>query len=310
MVNNRKLNEVDVDKIRALTVYRRVVELGSFKAAAEDLSLSKAAISKNISELEDYLKSPLINRTTRNMHITDNGQLYYRQVCNILDDLKHADLSVMESSDILKGSLKISVPMSLGLLEINPIVCEFMHQHPELSVEIVMSDQYIDLIEQGIDIAIRGGGELSNSSLRSRKLINMRRVLCASPEYLSKCSKVLKPEDLAHHKCLIYSFSSSARRWLFRNEDEVKEIELPPNSYVVNNGLALKQTACAGHGILLLPDLFVNDELESGELVEVLPMWQAEEHSLYVVYPFHKEQSQKVRTFIDFVVKHFERKQH
>ncbi|EGQ8470703.1 LysR family transcriptional regulator [Vibrio sp. Vb2880] len=299
-----------MDKIRALTVFRRVVELGSFKAAAEDLSLSKAAVSKNINELEDYLKSPLINRTTRNMHITDNGQLYYNQVCNILDDLKHADLSVIESSHTLKGSLKISVPMSLGILEINPIICEFMHQYPDLSIEVVMSDQYVDLIDSGIDIAIRGGGELSNSSLRSRKLIDMRRVLCASPEYLSKSSEILKPEDLAHHKCLIYSFSSSARRWLFRNEDEVKEIELQSSSYVVNNGLALKQTACSGHGILLLPDLFVKGELESGELVEVLSMWQADRHSLYVVYPFHKEQSQKVRTFIDFVVKHFENKQH
>ncbi|NRF27516.1 LysR family transcriptional regulator [Vibrio coralliilyticus] len=298
-----------MDKIRALTVFRRVVELGSFKAAAEDLSLSKAAVSKNINELEDYLKSPLINRTTRKMHITDNGQLYYNQVCNILDDLNHADLSVIESSHTLKGSLKISIPMSLGIIEINPIVCELMHLHPELSIEVVMSDQYVDLIDQGIDIAIRGGGELSNSSLRSRKLIDIRRVLCASPKYLSKSSEILKPEDLAHHNCLIYSFSSSARRWLFRNEDEVKEIEIPPGSYVVNNGLALKQTACSGHGIILQPYFFVKSELESGELVEVLSMWQADRHSLYAVYPFHKEQSQKVRAFIDFIVKHFENKQ-
>lgn len=297
-----------MDKIRALTVFRRVVELGSFKAAAEDLNLSKAAVSKNINELEDYLKSPLINRTTRKMHITDNGQRYYSQVCSILDDLKHADLSVIESSQTLKGTLKISVPMSLGIIEINPIVCEFMHQHPELSIEVVMSDQYVDLIELGIDIAIRGGGELSNSSLRSRKLLDLRRVLCASPEYLASSSEILKPEDLAYHKCLIYSFSSSARRWLLRNQGEVKEVELAESSYVVNSGLALKQAACSGHGILLLPELFVGNELASGELVEVLPSWQSDMHSLYVVYPFHKEQSQKVRTFIDFVVNHFENK--
>ena len=310
MINNQGVSEVDVDKIRALNVFRRVVELGSFKAAADDLNLSKAAISKNINELEDYLKSPLINRTTRSMHITENGQLYYDQICNILNDLKHADLSVIESSHTLKGSLKISIPMSLGVIEVNPIICKFMHQHPELSVEVVMNDQYIDLIEQGFDIAVRGGSELSNSSLRSRKLVDMRRVLCASPEYLSKSREILNLEDLAHHNCLIYSFSSSARRWLFRKEGEVKEVEIPLGSYVVNNGLALKQTACAGHGILLQPDLFIERELKSGELVEILPMWQAEVHSLYVVYPFHKEQSKKVRAFIDFIVNHFANKQY
>ena len=111
-----------MDKLRAITVFRRVIELGSFKAAAEDLGLSKAAISKNINELEDYLKSPLINRTTRKMHITENGQLYYNHVRSILDDLTNADLSIMESSHHLRGLIKVSVPMSVGLLKINPAV--------------------------------------------------------------------------------------------------------------------------------------------------------------------------------------------
>ncbi|MGF1878694.1 LysR family transcriptional regulator [Photobacterium frigidiphilum] len=297
-----------MDKIRALNVFRRVVELGSFKGAAEDLNLSKAAISKNINELEDYLQSPLINRTTRKLHITENGQLYYNQVCNVLDSLKHADLSVIESSHTLKGSLKISAPMSLGIIEINPIVCAFMALNPELSIELVMSDQYIDLIEQGVDIAIRGGGELNNSSLRSRKLIDMRRVLCASPHYLAQSEPLTTPDDLIKHKCLIYSFSSSARRWLFKNQDQIKEVELSQGAYVVNNGLALKQTACLGHGIILIPRLFIRDELEKKELVEVLPEWKAGNHSLYMVYPYHKEQSHKVREFIDFVVNHFENK--
>ncbi|PSV48649.1 LysR family transcriptional regulator [Photobacterium indicum] len=295
-----------MDKIRALTVFRRVIELGSFKDAAEDLNLSKAAISKNINELEDYLQSALINRTTRKLHITENGQLYYNQVCNILDSLQHADLSVIESSHTLKGSLKISAPMSLSLVEINPIICEFMTEHPELSIELVMNDQFVDLIEQGIDIAIRGGGELSSSSLRSRKLTDLRRILCASPEYLARSGSINHPADLAKHNCLIYSFSSSARRWVLRNNERIEEIEIPQGSYVVNNGLALKQTASLGHGIMLTPELFIKDELESQTLIEILPEWKADNHSLYLVYPYHKEQSQKVRTFIDFIVKHFE----
>jgi len=294
-----------MDKLRAITVFRRVIELGSFKAAAEDMGLSKAAISKNINELEDYLKSPLINRTTRKMHITDNGQRYYDHVRTILDELANADLSIMESSPQLSGLIKVSMPMSIGLLQLNPAVCDFMKLHPEISIEVIMSDQYVDLIEQGIDIAIRGGGELKNSSLKSRKLLEMKRVLCASPNYMENAEALTSPDDLCLQNCLIYSLSSSPRHWIFRNQTETKAIDLLPSSYVVNNGLALKQATLAGLGITLTPELFVNKELASGELIRLLPSWQADKHALYAVYPYHKEQSQKIRTFIDFLIEYF-----
>lgn len=295
-----------MDKIRALTVFRRVVELGSFVAAAEDLNLSKAAISKNINELESYLKSPLINRTTRNLHITDNGQLYYQQVCQVLDALNNADRSVIESSHTLKGTLKVSMPMSLGLIELNPIICEFMKLHPELSVEVIMSDEHLDLIEQGVDIAIRGGEELGNSTLRSRKLLDIRRVLCASPHYLESSAPFLSPSDVVNHRLLSYSLSSASRRWTFNNGNQILDVAIPPCVYLVNNGLALTQAACAGLGVALLPDFFIEPQLASGELVEVTPEWQMEKHALYIVYPYHKEQSQKLRTFIDYVVESFQ----
>ncbi|MET2846018.1 LysR family transcriptional regulator [Vibrio owensii] len=295
-----------MDKIRALTVFRRVVELGSFVAAAEDLNLSKAAISKNINELESYLKSPLINRTTRNLHITDNGQLYYQQVCQVLDALNNADRSVIESSHTLKGTLKVSMPMSLGLIELNPIICEFMKLHPELSVEVIMSDEHLDLIEQGVDIAIRGGEELGNSTLRSRKLLDIRRVLCASPYYLESSAPFLSPSDVVNHRLLSYSLSSASRRWTFNNGNQILDVAIPPCVYMVNSGLALTQAACAGLGVALLPDFFIEPQLASGELVEVTPEWQMEKHALYIVYPYHKEQSQKLRTFIDYVVESFQ----
>jgi DNA-binding transcriptional LysR family regulator len=294
-----------MDKLRAITVFRRVIELGSFKAAAEDLNLSKAAISKNISELEDYLKSPLINRTTRKMHITENGQLYYNHVRSILDDLTNADLSIIESSHQLRGLIKVSVPMSIGLLKINPAVCEFMRLNPEISVELIMSDQYVDLVEQGLDVAIRGGAALSNSSLKSRKLLDMKRVLCASPQYIESADKLATLDDLCFHNCLVYSLSLSPTHWVFHKHDETKSIDLVRGSYVVNNGLALKQAALAGLGIVLTPEIFVENEIHSGELIKLLPEWEAGRHALYAVYPFHREQSQKVRAFIDFLVEYF-----
>ncbi|GAA0673138.1 LysR family transcriptional regulator [Rheinheimera tangshanensis] len=294
-----------MDKLRALTVFRRVVELGSFKAAADDLNLSKAAVSKNIYELEDYLQSPLIQRTTRKLHVTDQGKSYYQQICQVLDSLAQADLSVLESTDSLKGSLKISVPMSLGLVEINPLICAFMQQHPALAIELLMTDHYIDLMEQGVDIAVRGGATLADSSLRSRKLTDIKRVLCASADYLRRSPPLHSPADLSQHQCLVYSLSSSARRWSFKKQLQQQDVELPVSRYTVNNGLALAQTAKLGHGIALLPEYFVKQALAQGELQQVLPDWQTEQHSLYIIYPYHKEQSQKVRAFIDFMLLHY-----
>lgn len=299
-----------MDKLKAITVFRRVIELGSFKAAAEDLSLSKAAISKNINQLEDYLQAPLIHRTTRKMHVTEKGKQYYHHVRNILDALNTADLSIIESSHQLQGLLKVSVPMSAGLLYINPAVCEFMKQHPEISVELIMSDQYLDLVEQGLDVAIRGGGPLKNSSLKSRKIHGLDLVLCASSEYIAKHGQPNTPDDLYHHNCLIYSLSLSPRQWIFRQGDEKKTVDIPPSTYVVNNGLALKQAALAGLGIFLTPKIFVAEAIKTGDLVELMPTWHADKHALYAVYPFHKEQSNTVRAFIDFIVSYMNKGEH
>jgi len=290
-----------MDKLRAINVFRRVIELGSFKAAAEDMGLSKAAISKNINELEDFLKTPLINRTTRKMHITDNGQLYYNQIKTILDDLTNADLSMIESSHTLRGTIKISIPVSMGLLKVNPAICEFMQIHPELAIEVVMSDHYVDLVEHGIDIAIRGGSVLKDSSLRSRKLIEIERVVCASPHYMAKAANLNCPQDLADHNCLIYSLSSALKQWTFRKDGQVQSFDLKPGSYTINNGLGLKQAIIAGLGVTLTPRIFIEDELSSGELITLLPDWQTEKHALYAVYPSHKEQSGKIRALIDFL---------
>jgi len=294
-----------MDKLRAISVFRRVIELGSFKAAAEDLGLSKAAISKNINELEDYLQSPLINRTTRKMHITENGQLYYNHVRSILDDLSNADLSIIESSHRPSGLLRISVPMSVGIAVLNPAICDFKKSYPEITIELKMSDQYIDLVEQGIDVAIRGGGELKNSNLKSRKLKSVSRILCASPGYLKNAPVLTTPEDLSTHSCLLYSLSSSPTNWLFRHNDEVKIIDVDSTAnssgYTVDNGIALKQAAMADLGIMLIPELLVSAELISGELIHLLPEWKPDNHALYAVYPYHRETSPKVRTFIDFL---------
>lgn len=294
-----------MNRITALNIFRRVVELGTFKAAAEDLHLSQAAVSKNINELEDHLGTALINRTTRRMNVTESGLVYYRQICSVLDALESADQSVMASSFSPKGSLRVSAPMSYGLIKINPLICDFRHQYPDISTEVILSDTYVDLIDKGVDVAIRGGGVLNDSSMRSRLICKVRRVLCASPDYLSQAAPATHPDNLKEHDCLVYSLSSSPRKWIFTRGNESTSVDLMPANYSVNNGIALKQAAIKGLGIILIPEEFVRPELESGELVEVMPEWVPDTHSLYAVYPYHKEQSQKVRLFIDFVMAAF-----
>ncbi|NRB41305.1 MAG: LysR family transcriptional regulator [Pseudomonadales bacterium] len=293
-----------MDKLRAITVFRRVVELGSFKAAAEDLQLSKAAISKNINELEAFLQSPLIHRTTRKLSVTDDGQAYYHQVRQILDDLSNADLALRESADSLNGCLRISAPMSFGLTIINSAICEFMQRYPAIKVELVLNDQYTDLVAGGFDLAIRGAATLKDSSLKQRKLLTLKRVLCASPDYLANSDKLETLEDLQQHNCMIYSLSSSVTQWTCHKENEEKTFAITPGSYRVNNGLALIQAAVAGLGVILTPALLAQPALKSKQLLPLLPQWEFESHALYVIYPYHRETSRKLHTLIDFLVEY------
>lgn len=295
-----------MNKITALNVFRRVVEMGTFKAAADDLHLSQAAVSKNINELEAFLGIALINRTTRRLSVTESGMAYYGQICGVLDSLDAADQSIMAASFTPRGRLRVGVPMSYGLIRLNPLICEFQRRYPAISIEVILSDAYMDLVDQGLDVVIRGAAALDDSTLRAKPLCEVRRVLCAAPDYLEEAGQPARPEDLKTHNCLLYSLSSSPRKWFFTRDAESVAVELKPASFCANNGIALKQAAVQGLGVILVPKEFVSSELADGSLVKLLPDWQPDPHALFAVYPFHKEQSPKVRLFIEFIVKAFQ----
>lgn len=295
-----------MNKITALNVFRRVVEMGTFRAAADDLHLSQAAVSKNINELEAYLGIALINRTTRRLSVTEAGMTYYRQICTVLDGLEAADQSIMATSFTPRGRLRIGMPMSYGLIRLNPLVCEFQRRYPAIGIEVILSDAYMDLVDQGLDVVIRGAGTLEDSTLRAKPLCQVQRVLCAAPDYLKEVGQPAHPEDLKEHNCLRYSLSSSPNKWCFSRDAESLAVEQPPASFCANNGIALKQAAVQGLGVILVPDEFVSNELADGTLVRLLPDWQPDPHALFAVYPFHKEQSPNVRLFIEFLVKAFQ----
>ena len=296
-----------MDKLTALKIFRRVVELGSFHKAACDLGFSNAAISKNVKELEAELQTQLIIRTTRTLNLTEIGQHYFERISIILDQLNETDELLKDLNDNPKGIIKINAPMSLGLICLSPIIENFMRVYPEITIDLWMDDRQLDFFEHGFDLAIRGTQGLKDSSLISRKLASLQRITCASPSYIQSAKKIKKPEDLIDHNCLIYSLSSSPDQWLFKNKKQQKSVHVK-GRYRANNSLVLKNAACSGLGIVVLPQQFVDDALTSGSLVPVLPDWTVEAHNIYALYPSHREHSKKIRVFLDFLIEAFKEK--
>lgn len=296
MVNNGRR----MDKLTALTVFRHVAELQSFNQAARALRLSNAAVSKNIRELEEELGARLIHRTTRRLHLTAAGEAYHRQVCDILDQLRLADARMIEQAAVPRGLLRVTVPTSLGLTLLAGAVGEFLSQYPELRVELEMNDRYVDIVHEGFDVAIRGGGALRDSSMVARKLCELRRVACAAPGYLTQHGSPKVPGDLPAHRCLIYSLSSSPTRWIFRKGKERCGIDVS-GPLRINSSLGLIRAAESGAGIALVPLFAVQAELRAKVLKTVLNTWQPELQTLYAVYPQHRQGSQNLRLLLDFI---------
>lgn len=290
-----------MDKLTALRVFRRVAELKSFSAAARDLDLSAAAISKNVRELEAALGARLINRTTRSLHLTEAGAAYLARASAILDDLGDADAAIGEFARAPRGVLKVSAPMSFGITQVAPIVAGFLAAHPGIRVDLDLNDAYVDMVDGGFDVGIRGGGPLRDSSLIARKLTDFSRVLCAAPAYLAQHAAPKAPADLNAHPCLIYALANASTRWSFRSGAKNVAVDVD-GPLKINNSLGLAHAAAAGAGIALLPRFAAAPLLERGALVRLMPNWEAEPLPIQAIYPRHRQASLKVRLFIDALV--------
>lgn len=292
-----------MDRFMTLEVFRRVVERNGFSAAARDMGLSNAAVSKAVKDLEGRLGVQLIVRTTRSLSLTDAGAGYYAQACSVLDALAEADEQVRAEAASPRGRLKVSAPMSIGLMTLTTVLPAFCRQYPDILLDLHMSDDYVDLVRGGFDLAIRGG-LLQDSSLKARKLLDLDRIVCAAPHYLEAHGRPAAPADLAAHHCLVYSGTEAPETWPLSGVDGMQSVTVTPRVRI-NNSIALKDAAVDGLGITLLPRVYVQAELESGALVEALPGWRGEARALYAVYPEQREVSRKVRVFLDFLVDRF-----
>jgi DNA-binding transcriptional LysR family regulator len=292
-----------MDRLLTLEVFRRVVECNGFSAAARDMGVSNAAVSKAVKDLESRLGVQLIVRTTRSLNLTDGGSAYYQQACAVLDALAEADEQVRAEATSPRGRLKVSAPMSMGLTTLSEALPDFCRQYPDILLDLHMSDEVVDLVSGGFDLSIRGG-LLQDSSLKARKLLDLDRIVCAAPSYLETRGRPASPQDLCTHDALVFVGADAPETWPLFSADGMQTVAVKPRLRI-NNSIALKAAAKKGLGLALLPNVYVHEEMASGALVDAVPGWRGEAQALYAVYPEQRAVSRKVRVFLDFLVEHF-----
>ena len=288
-----------MDKLNAISVFCKVIETQSFTQAANQQNISVAMASKLVSQLEEHLKTRLLQRTTRKIVPTEAGMLYYQRCQAILLDLSEADSSISNMATSLQGNLLISVPRDFGLLYISPNLPKFIELHPNLHVEIEFEDKRVDLVAEGYDLALRIG-YMQDSSLVARKISSSPMHFVASPSYLESRGTPLTPDDLEYHQGLLYKSSLNQVHWQSTKANQIQRYKIQ-SKVVSNNGMALLEMTRAGLGISNAPDFFVKDALASGELVEILSEYKQKPLDIYVVYPNRRHLPAKVRAFIEFL---------
>jgi DNA-binding transcriptional LysR family regulator len=293
-----------MDQLAAMRTFRRVVELGSFTAAARGLNLSKAAVSKQIGELEAHLGATLIHRTTRRLSVTEVGNAYFERAVRLIDEFEAAEAEVRHLQTEPTGSLRLSVPNAFSLTQMGATINELAARYPKLRLSIEASDRFVDLIEEGFDAAIRIRTELPDSTLIARKLCTIPRYVCAAPKYLKQFGEPKRPEDLKQHNCLIYTQSPSPNDWAFRTPQGRRLVRVS-GSIQSNHGMLLMEPLLAGLGIALLPIFSIEEHLAKGRVRRLLKDCPTDAVSLHVVYPQNRHLSPKVRVFVDLMAEHF-----
>jgi DNA-binding transcriptional LysR family regulator len=287
-----------------LEAFIAVVEAGSFTAAAERLDIAKSAVSRRVTALEERLGVQLLRRTTRRLNLTETGRSFYEHSARILADLDEAEAAVLQQHGELRGSLRVALPLSFGARHMYRPIAEFSRRHPRVSFDLDLNDRRIDLIAEGVDVAVRIG-RLSDSTLIARRLFEARTVVCASPDYLQRRGMPQTPDDLADHDCLVYANLPDPTKWVCTGEDGVRHPIDVTERMTASSGDFLCECAMEGLGLVLQPTFIAGEAISRGELQPVLTDYQWPVTPAYAIYPPTRHLSYRVREFIDFLAEYF-----
>ena len=291
-------------RFKDLEAFIAVVESGSFTAAAERLDIAKSAVSRRVSALEERLGVQLLRRTTRRLNLTETGQSYYEHSARILADLDEAEAAVLQQHGELRGNLRVALPLSFGTRHMSEPIAEFRRRHPRVTFDLDLNDRRIDLIAEGVDVAVRIG-RLADSTLIARRLFEARTVVCASPEYLERRGNPQTPDQLADHDCLLYSNLPDPTKWVCTDREGGRHSIDVPSTMIASSGDFLCAAASEGLGIVMQPTFIAGEAISRGELQSVLTDYQWPVTPAYAIYPPTRHLSYRVREFIDFLAERF-----
>ncbi len=283
-----------------LALFSLIVESKSFNKAAELAGISPAALSKRLSKLEKDLEIQLLYRTTRRLSLTEAGEILYGHTKDINNQISDAISAVSNFSEGLTGTIKMTVPTISGELILSEAVAEFCQQNPNLTIEMRLENEFVDLIKEGQDLAIRTG-VLDDSSLIAKPLIDSNWIICCAPSYIEKHSKPQTPQALTEHNCMAYTYQNKgAYDWYFSQEEQELNIRISGN-FTTNNSQALRKAALAGYGIVYVPRCCVYEDLIKGDLVPILTEYNPRKLGIYAIYPYTRHQPYKIRLLIEHI---------
>ena len=289
-----------MDRLQAMEVFVAVVEAGSFTAAAERFGITAVMVGKHVRALEEHLGSSLLTRTTRRQSLTEAGRRYYESCRTLLHDIAEAEAGVEALQNAPRGLLRISAPVTFGTQRLGPAIGEYLTQNPDVSVELVLDDRVVDIVQEGFDAAIRIGA-MEDSTLVARPLRPYRMVICGTPAYLQKHGTPKRPADLAKHECLSFSRGGRLSGW------RLKEADTGPLAwrFRCNNGQALRMAALSGLGLVVQPEALLQADIDAGLLKPVLDEFLPPPRPVHLIYMRDRQATPKLKRFVAFVLERF-----
>lgn len=292
-----------IDVLTGMRVFTAVVDEGSFAGAADRLDLSRGMTSRYVAQVEAHLGVRLLNRTTRRLSLTEAGQDYYQRATQVLALVEDAERSAMRGAVEPRGNLRVATSVAFGARHLGGAISAYLKRYPRVRVDLTLNDRVVDLVEEGFDVAVRIARQI-DPGLVARPITRARVVACASPDYLRKHGTPRSAADLAGHNCLTYAYTGDPHEWRFTARGRSQSVKVSGNLHG-NNGDIICSAAADGLGIALQPTFLVHELLRAGRLVRILDDWEADDYTIYAVYPSRQFLTPKVRTFIDFLIERF-----